>query len=455
MRLPRSNRTEKIEGLIGFFNLTDWWLATFSKEERDHIEAAFKPLGVSFGDSGQNRPLTMGVISSTSETAAGLLSGLATWFTKEEDREIVRRILAKAAGLASAQLREPDIDLRHRRNRQKIFDLHFSYQAMIEDAYRRRQQNPEVLESTVAACQKQIELAPLAARAFRREYPGEPLPGHVGFQELVDIHERQGNYAEAVRVAKDALGQGWAGGWESRILELQVGELWTRAESMLQKEEWDAAKSLVDSVIQIDAFMAARVFKRLGDYFLNHGRNEEAFEYLNRAVATDPLIRGVEKKLKKLSKSLGRKPALDTEAKLRILAEKQREAKEWWAKRDLANEYAKIGFRDEAWALFNEAIILRAQSGGPGDTIYPRMARMLEKEGKYRNALFHYVLGSNELRRFGTGEVPKYVAEGISRCLRKLGLAAIGHERLLELTRDKSNPEDLSNLIDSIIQGRT
>jgi len=451
---PRSNRTEKIEGLIGFFNLTDWWFATFSGEERDHIEATFKPLGISLGDSAQSRPLTKGGISSTSETAAGLLWGLATWFTKKEDGEIARRILAKAVELASAQLPGPDINLKYRSNRQKILDLHFSCQGMIEDAGRQLRGNPGALESIAAACKKQIELAPLAAQVFRREYPGDPLPRHVGFQELVDIHERQGNYQEAVRVAKEASAQGWAGGWELRILELEVGELWARAEDMLKKGDLDAAKALLDRVIQMDASTAADVFKRLGDYFLNNGRDEEAFEYFNKAVGTDPLIRGVEKKLGKLAQRLGRKPVLDAESKLRALAEKQRDAKEWWAKRDLANEFARVGLRDKAWALFNEAIILRVQTGGPCDTIYPHMARMLEKEGKFRDALFHYLLTDTELRRFGIGEVSKYVVEGILKCLRQLGLGA-DYGKLLELAREKSDPQSLSRLIDGMIQGRS
>lgn len=36
---------EVVGGDIAYHNLTDWWLRTFSKQERDYIIKTFQPLG--------------------------------------------------------------------------------------------------------------------------------------------------------------------------------------------------------------------------------------------------------------------------------------------------------------------------------------------------------------------------------------------------------------------------
>jgi len=98
-----------------------------------------------------------------------------------------------------------------------VFDLHFAYQERIEAAYRAREKNPRALGLAIEACEKQIELAPDSAKAFKREYPGEELPAHVGFQQLAIIREKQGGYTEVIRLCETAKAQGWAGTWEKRI----------------------------------------------------------------------------------------------------------------------------------------------------------------------------------------------------------------------------------------------
>jgi tetratricopeptide (TPR) repeat protein len=186
----------RIRGSIGHFGLEDWWLSVFSDEERQYIQSKFQPLGSS-GDS-----LTSGEIGYTSETAVGLLSGLSGWFSAAHDRHIAYRILEKAEELSSSCTR--------------ILDVHFLYQGMMEIYYKDRDR-PECKAKAVYACRQQIALAPKAAEEFRLSFKTSPLPCHTGYEQLVIILEKDGDYKEAIELCKQAEKQGWAGNWRQRI----------------------------------------------------------------------------------------------------------------------------------------------------------------------------------------------------------------------------------------------
>jgi len=244
-------RSPKIEGEIGLFHLTDWWLSEFTDEERELIEDKYHPLGVS-----RPRPLTQGKLLDSTGRPAQLLSGLASWFRSPSDRPIQRRILAKARELAEAG--------------QNPIDIHYTYQGLIQSFYKDREADPTALETAIEVCTAQIAMAPQVAEACRREdedrkkrptyrdlgldvdeppdtdtrlsslstkkqreYLGaryedwksgrfrfsdpEPLPRHVGFDQLAIIREKQHDYAEAIRLSELAMKQGWNGDWEARI----------------------------------------------------------------------------------------------------------------------------------------------------------------------------------------------------------------------------------------------
>lgn len=187
--------SKPVHGLIGYFGLTDWWLTTFSEEERHHIQTTFQPLG----DTGDS--LTSAAISGTTMTAVGLLSSLAGWFRRSEDRSIAHRILEKGAELAKDA---------------PVLDTHFLFSSMIETYYKDRDKT-EYMDKAVAACRNQIALASAAAAAFKTEYGDESLPAHKGYQQLVIILEKQGQFQEAIALSHQAESQGWAGDWSNRI----------------------------------------------------------------------------------------------------------------------------------------------------------------------------------------------------------------------------------------------
>lgn len=195
-------RWPKVEGEIGYFNLTEWWLSTFTEVERNHIESVYRPLGCSLDDE-TPRPLTQGQISWSSGSASKLLYGLASWFYNPVDRYIAHRILAKAEELAESS--------------GDVLDLHFTYHAMIQIYYKDRDAGPVALNDAIVACEKQIALSPKTIEAFKKEFPDHPLPNHLGFTQLAIIREKQGDYIEAIRLSKLAMEQGWSGDWEDRI----------------------------------------------------------------------------------------------------------------------------------------------------------------------------------------------------------------------------------------------
>ncbi len=186
----------KITGTIGYFSLTEWWLSTFSEAERKYIEKKFRPLG------GSEESLTKGNVSFRSDTAVGFLQNLAGWFAKDEDRYLAYRILEKAEELIHQSM--------------KPLDIHFFYQSKIEIFYKDRDKLGG-LEKAVCACRLQIDYAPKAAKAFMKEYKGETLPSHKGYQQLAIILEKEKKFSEAVEVCTQAMEQGWSGDWEKRI----------------------------------------------------------------------------------------------------------------------------------------------------------------------------------------------------------------------------------------------
>lgn len=94
------------------------------------------------------------------------------------------------------------------------------YYETIKTYYRERNSNPNALKKAIAACQNQITLAPLTAKAFRKEWRGEPLPAHTGYKQLAIILEKQKQFHEALTLCKEALKAKWNGDWEKRIERL-------------------------------------------------------------------------------------------------------------------------------------------------------------------------------------------------------------------------------------------
>lgn len=116
-----------------------------------------------------------------------------------------------------------------RNESRNVLDRHFALMEEIRDNYRKRNDNPRFLNQAIAACKRQIALAPEAAEAFRNEPGGtRGLPAHTGFEQLAIIYEKQGKIEDALAVTLEAKSQGWGQGctkgpvdWDKRIARLK------------------------------------------------------------------------------------------------------------------------------------------------------------------------------------------------------------------------------------------
>lgn len=169
-------KKKRIGGIIGFFGLQDWWLNSFTPQERDYIIKKFQPLGM-----GGSNSLIAGTISDTSETAVGFLQNLSGWFNNPRDKHMAVKILNKAEELSNLCTVNPTGKLT-KGEADSILDKHFLYLQIIKTFYPLRNSHPGSLEKVIEACQNQIALAPLSEKAFRKEYRGEPLPVHTGYK---------------------------------------------------------------------------------------------------------------------------------------------------------------------------------------------------------------------------------------------------------------------------------
>jgi hypothetical protein len=182
-------------GFIKYFGLTDWWLTTFTEEEREKIVSTFQPLGLS------PDPLIAGDITHASGTGAGLLSTLSGWFRKREYKSIAFRIIEKAEELAPQA---------------GVLERHFLYQAKIQTYYPFRDEDDFSLPRAIEACEQQIKMSLEAAKACREKYRGA-LPAHIGYRQLAIIREKQGDFESAINISRKACEEGWSGDWENRI----------------------------------------------------------------------------------------------------------------------------------------------------------------------------------------------------------------------------------------------
>lgn len=197
--------TNPVNGKLGYFRLGDWWKENFTEEERIYIMKIYSPLS-----SQQNDEITLinGNISYCSETATTFLGNLSGWFKKSDDRSIGYRCIKKAE------------ELKHNIN--NILDLHFLYQNKIELYFKFRFQDNFALDEAILACKDQISLSSQAKLAFKKEYKGELLPCHTGFETLIKIEMQKGNFESALELALTANKEKWFGDWKEIIKECKL-----------------------------------------------------------------------------------------------------------------------------------------------------------------------------------------------------------------------------------------
>jgi len=202
------SRKQQPGGMIGIHGLSDWWLATFTDDERGQLETLYAEAPVP-GTAGPR--LASGTGWMTTQSASQLLGGLA-YKAEKSAPDLVPTLLAKQEELA---LTSGD-----------VLELHFAYSTAIKLWYTRREAQPGAFEAAVAVCERQIAIGPQAWAAFSLEAEGGVFqpPSHRGFQQLAIIREKQRDFTEALRLCREASSQGWRDGkgdWSNRIARLE------------------------------------------------------------------------------------------------------------------------------------------------------------------------------------------------------------------------------------------
>jgi len=126
-----------------------------------------------------------------------LLANLAEWLNKPECPHLAPRLLKKAEAITSAPLEKHDV---------------FQVMVVVND----RKKHPTFLDAAMLACQKPIKIASEVMRLWRSEL--QDSTHHNGFEQLTIIPEKEGDYAAAIRLSREATKQRWrAAHWEWRI----------------------------------------------------------------------------------------------------------------------------------------------------------------------------------------------------------------------------------------------
>ena len=144
-----------------------------------------------------------------------LVNSLIGLFNIQKHFELARKIAGKGMQL-EAQCQE-------------LTDVHFFYMNMIKIFYKMRTDIPDALDTTIAYCKKQIDIAPKVAEEMKREFKGG-LPSHTGYEQLAIIYEKQGEYDLALNLCHEAKCAGWGEGvtnpssrpdWDKRIEKIR------------------------------------------------------------------------------------------------------------------------------------------------------------------------------------------------------------------------------------------
>ena len=197
----KRNSINKIGGYIAYYKLEDWWLNSFTEEERSIIKKVYSPLG-------STKAIDKGYISSSSQSKLTFLATLAAWFKKPEHYIIGKKILIEVE--------------KHIEEINNILDLHFYYLNCIEVFYRNRNEDEDALNLAIKACKKQIEINKKVKSAFLKDYPENDLPHHTGYKQLAIIYEKQGDIDKALKITKESLANGWnIEDCNSRIMRLE------------------------------------------------------------------------------------------------------------------------------------------------------------------------------------------------------------------------------------------
>lgn len=292
------------------------------------------------------------------------------------------------------------------------------------------------------------------------------VPPSIPFRDslIYIVNNIEKNYNEARKLVETFIQNGFSSQEDSleMLQNIKFAEIKDTVNSLFLNGEFDKIRHIIEENInELGKENAAYVCKLVGDLSLEAGKEKEAFEFYQKAQKINPLIRGLKKKIGQLAKKFN--VELDEESlnksKLNALKEKEESATEIWEKLRLADECSKNEFFDKAWSLYNETLLLEAKEGRPLDNIYRRMARSLEREKKFEEAILHYLLEYRELleyrKKFNVPELPaEYIINDIEKCLNKLGISNVNPNDIVNLTKEEKSINIVRDRLEQMLKNK-
>ena len=190
-------------GLIGFYNLNNWWQNDLSENERSILETLFTPMTSNGVMKGM---LTTGN-QKWDESTFGFLSILLGWVNKIEYYDIAKKIIK--------------IAMENIEKAKNEYEKHSFYGELVKIHYKNRDNDPHSLELAIQACKDQIKLGKYGNKMFPKSEGFKNLPEHIGYKQLCIIEEKKGNFEEVLKLATQAKNEGWSGDWDKRIEKIK------------------------------------------------------------------------------------------------------------------------------------------------------------------------------------------------------------------------------------------
>jgi hypothetical protein len=218
----------KVKGLIGSAGLAEWWFATFNDRERNLIDELFAKrerergpgvvlfsVRVSASDNEDGFDVSTDANSpddrNDEDPIASLTEDTPNVWREEKPGSLIAslvRLLRKSHPALSRRC------LEKLESMEAVVELHFLYGDEIGYGLE-RVDDPKERARRAAACERQIGIAPRVVAAMLST--SKKLPWHRGYEELARLRKAEGRFAEATRLATEALEQGWSGCWEEII----------------------------------------------------------------------------------------------------------------------------------------------------------------------------------------------------------------------------------------------
>lgn len=325
-------------------------------------------------------------------------------------------------------------------------DRHFAYNTLIQ-ALRRSGRGDEALRRSIQEIERFDEIRGPLKEAMGGQLPPS-IPARVEVSRNLDrVHALGYDPGDLLTLLHE---KGLLSDSELQSARKEWRLEQTRRKGLELLKEGEVQDGLANlKEVYKEGYLSPNQAADAAEILVDSGRPTMAFEWYRRAIQANPTASGFRRDMTSLAGDLGREDELE-QLWIEALEESRRESEEWWRKRDLADEFSKLGAHDQAWSLYQESLMLLWEDGRHADTVYPNMAKALEREKRHKRALLHYLLARAERLRSG-GSDRQITRDGVSRCLDKLGVTT-DPDVLLSKISSETDHEEAERMVRGVLE---